>query len=53
MCANLQQIRSERDIGMALVWPALKKSIDDHFQFMVYGTSNKLNAYTCSKGTSG
>ena len=26
---------------------------DDHFQFVVQGTSNKLNLYMYSKGTSG
>ena len=26
---------------------------DNHFQFVVYGTSNKWNAYMCSKSTSG
>ena len=35
------------DIGMALVWPVLlRKSLSVR-------TSNKLNAYMCSKGTSG
>ena len=27
-------------------------NLDDHFQFVMYGTSNTLNAYMCSKGTS-
>ena len=28
-------------------------NLDDHFQFAVNGTSNKLNAYMFSKGNSG
>ena len=32
-----------------MVWPASQGNLDDHFQFVVYGTSNKLNAYMCSK----
>ena len=28
-------------------------NLDDHFQFVVYRTSNKVNSYMCSKGTSG
>ena len=33
--------------------PAFVYLRDDHFQFVVYRTSNKWNAYMCSKGTSG
>ena len=29
-------------------YSVLKEVFDDHFQFVVYGTSNKLNVYMCS-----
>ena len=45
----ITQYRSTVYIGMALVLA----SIIVYLRFVVYGTSNKLNLYMCSKGTSG
>ena len=37
-------------VGTAQHYSVLKEIFDDHFQFVVYKTSNTLDAYMCSKG---
>ena len=43
--SNSYKITFRLALALALGHPPKPENLDDHFQFVVYGTSNKLNAY--------